>query len=225
MKLLLWDIDGTLLHSHGAGERALIAAMKERYDLDVSLENIDYRGRTDRYISKVILSMHQRPDGEQDIEQYTRAYLRHLENELPQKPGQVFPGIAEILETLNAREDFVNALLTGNLETGAKLKLEQHNLWRYFKFGAFADDSATRPELGPIALQRALKIFQREFDLEKVFIIGDTEHDIDVGKKIGAKTIAVCTGNFPAEYLAPFQPDYLFEDFSNTRAFYDAIGL
>ena len=225
MKLLLWDIDGTLLNSHGAGERALIGAMKERHDLDITLANVDYRGRTDRYISQVLLSMHNRPDGDDAISDYIAAYLRHLKKELPAKPGHVFPGVEQILQTTDSHKDFVNALLTGNLKAGAQLKLEQHDLWKYFKFGAFADDSATRPELGPIALKRALEEHQREFDLEKVYIIGDTEHDIEVGKKIGAKTIAVGTGNFSADYLAQFKPDYLFEDLSNTQEFYAAVGL
>jgi len=225
VKLLLWDIDGTLLNSHGAGERALIAAMKERHGLDVSLDNVDYRGRTDRYISQVILSMHQKPDEEDAIQLYTAAYLRHLEKELPARPGHMFPGVAEILKTTDSHVDYVNALLTGNLKAGARLKLQQHGLWQYFQFGAFADDSATRPELGPIALQRALDTLKHSFDLEKVFIIGDTEHDIEVGKKIGAKTIAVATGNFSLNYLSQFKPDYLFQDFSDTQAFYRAIGL
>lgn len=225
MKLLLWDIDGTMLHSHGAGSVALIAAMKERHNLDITLDNVDYRGRTDRYISKVLLSMHQRPDGEEAIEQYTQSYLRHLQKELPEKPGYMFPGIAEILRATDADPGFVNALLTGNLKAGAQLKLGQHDLWKYFRFGAFADDSATRPELGPIALKRAVESCEREFDLKKVYIIGDTEHDIEVGKIIGAKTIAVGTGNYSTEYLARFKPDYLFEDFSDPKAFYTAIGL
>jgi phosphoglycolate phosphatase-like HAD superfamily hydrolase len=133
------------------------------------------------------------------------------------------PGILELLETLRTRSDVVQGLLTGNLQRGAEVKLTHHQVWHYFEFGAYADDSPSRNDLGPHALRRAKERHALEFDPADTFIIGDTPHDIECGKVIGARTIAVATGKFSVEELAGHQPTAVFQDFSDTTAFLRVI--
>jgi phosphoglycolate phosphatase len=150
-------------------------------------------------------------------------YLVSLEEQLPQREGIVHPGILEILELSRQRPDLVNALLTGNLERGAKLKLTHYNIWHYFEFGAFADDSSNRNDLGPVALRRAYEKKGVQIPPEKVFVIGDTPHDIACARVIGAKAIAVATGGYSSAELESHCPDALFEDFRHPEKFFELI--
>ena len=133
---------------------------------------------------------------------------------LPKLNGRVLPGVKEILERLHPREDRVLGLLTGNLREGARLKLQYFGLWDYFEFGAFADDHHDRNELGAFARARAAEKHGHDFEVARIDVIGDTEHDIACGKVFGARTIAVATGTRSREILAQHKPDFLFNDFS-----------
>ncbi len=217
-KLLLWDIDGTVVLTGKAGEYAMDAALAQ-FGVKGSIHDVDYPGRTDRLIGRMLLEHHGIPATEEAVHDFVEAYLQALAEELPQRQGEVLPGILEILEQCRQRPDCINALLTGNMSRGAELKLGHYDVWNYFEFGAFADDSNQRNELGPIALERAAARLGVPIDPQHVFIIGDTEHDIACGKVIGACTVAVATGAFSVEQLAKHEPDYLFRDLSDTAAF------
>jgi phosphoglycolate phosphatase len=222
-KLILWDIDGTLLTSGGAGERALITALKTEFGLDGSLAWLNYSGRTDAWIAHEALRHYGLPESPENIQRYLEGYLRALAAEMPNPRARLHAGILTLLETLHRRTDLAQGLLTGNLRRGAHLKLEQFAIWHYFEFGAFADDSPRRNDLGPHALRRARERHGVEFPPERVFIIGDTPHDIECGKVIGAKTIAVATGSFSVEQLQAHTPTAVFADFSDTAAFLRVI--
>ncbi|MBM3852765.1 MAG: hydrolase, partial [Verrucomicrobia bacterium] len=116
------------------------------------------------------------------------------------------------------RADIAQGLLTGNIRRGAEFKLTHYRVWHYFEFGAFADDSPRRNDLGPHALRRAGALHRHEFTPARTFIIGDTPHDIECGKVIGARTIAVATGRHPVAELARHAPDAVFPDFADTAA-------
>lgn len=217
-KLLLWDIDGTVVHTGKAGEYAMDAALAQ-VGAQGSIHDVDYPGRTDRLIARMLMEHHQIPVTDESVHDFVEAYLSALAQELPKRQGEVLPGVLEILEACRQRPDCINALLTGNMERGAELKLGHYDVWNYFEFGAFADDADERNRLGPIALKRAAERLGVSMDPQHVFIIGDTEHDIACGKAIGACTVAVATGAFSTEELAKHHPDHLFEDFSDTDAF------
>jgi len=223
IKLLLWDIDGTLIWSGKAGEVALVDAMRELHGIETSLHDVDYKGRTDRRISMMLLEKHGIPLTEENQHAFVEGYLRNLARLLPEKKGWVYQGILEILEQTHRRPDVINALLTGNMRRGAELKLSHYKVWQYFEFGAFADDSHDRNQLGPVALRRALEDHKLEITPDRIFVIGDTPHDVACGKVIGAKTIAVATGGYSVEELRACDPTAVFDDFGHPEKFLDLI--
>ena len=218
--LLLWDIDGTLVDTARAGERALLRLLRESYQRDYGTQlPVALAGRTDLSIFADLFRALQVEAGPNQTAKFQKMYLALLEETLPTGKARLHAGIQSALEAVHAHAEVHQGLLTGNLREGARLKLSHLGIWKYFEFGAFADDSAHRNELGPFALRRAREKLGLDFPPERIFIIGDTEHDIACGKAIGAKTIAVATGAFTVEDLRAFQPTYLLPDLSNTDAF------
>jgi phosphoglycolate phosphatase len=222
--LLLWDIDGTLVSMDRAGERALLLAIRELYGRDLGAElPIDLRGRTDTSISRDLLTHIGVPVSAEEAERLQLTYLARLPKTMPAGKARVLDGIHAALEAIHTHPEIHQALLTGNLKEGARLKLSFLNIWRYFEFGAYADDSHLRNELGPFALARAKEKLGIDFPSERVWIIGDTPHDIACGKAIGAKTIAVATGAFSVEELSALSPTHTFKDLSDTQALLNLV--
>ena len=222
--LLLWDIDGTLVYMDRAGERSLLIAIRELYGRDLGDHlPVDLRGRTDTSICRDLLVFLEVPVTPGEEARFRAAYLDLLPTTLPMVKPHIKPGIPAALEAVRAHPEIHQALLTGNLREGARLKLSYLGLWDYFEFGAFADDSSFRDELGPFALARAKEKLGIEFPPERVYIIGDTPHDIACGKAIGAKTIAVATGAFSVEELAALNPTHTFKDLADTEGLMGVI--
>jgi phosphoglycolate phosphatase-like HAD superfamily hydrolase len=138
--------------------------------------------------------------------------------------GRLLPGIIPLLDSLKDRPDCVLALLTGNLAAGAEVKLSHYGVWHYFGFGAYADDHHERNRLGPVAAARAMEGHGEEFPPDRIYVIGDTPRDIECGKALGAKTVAVTTGHYSREELACHEPDFLFDDLSDAEAVMAAIA-
>ena len=223
-KLILWDIDGTIIISHGAGVRAMERALTKRFGVTCDLGKIDWAGRTDSWITGEVFRHVGLPETPQNSHDYLETYLELLPAELREgRQGQVLPGVLELLEQLHLRKDLAQGLLTGNLRRGAELKLTYYKVWHYFEFGAFADDSPRRNDLGPHALRRAKERHAVEFDPANTFIIGDTPHDIECGKVIGARTIGVATGRYSVDELRACGPTAVFSDFADTAAFLRVI--
>jgi phosphoglycolate phosphatase-like HAD superfamily hydrolase len=216
-KLLLFDIDGTLITSGGAGERALRLGFRDRFGIEENLESIEIAGRTDSGIARQILRKHGIAETTKNITAFFEGYLAHLADQLPRTSGRLLPGILPLLQALKPRADLVLALLTGNLARGAEIKLAHFGVWEYFEFGAYADDHHDRNELGPVARARALAVHGIEFAPERIFVLGDTPHDIACARAIGAKAIGIATGGFSHEALARHAPDFLFADLADTR--------
>lgn len=223
--LVLFDIDGTLLTSGGAGEKALRLALKDRFGRDDDLSGIEIAGKTDSGIARRIFESHNIDPSPENLSAFYDGYVEHLARELPLTAGRLLPGILDLLEALKARPHVALALLTGNLRRGANLKLTHYGVWNYFEFGAFADDHFDRNELGRFARGRALEAHGVEIPADRVFVIGDTPHDIDCGRAFGAKTVAVATGNFSREMLAAHKPEFLFDDLSNAESVIATLGL
>jgi len=222
-KLLLWDIDGTLLFGDRGGERALLVSLRRVFDIEGSLERVDIAGRTDRFITENLLRAHGVEPTPRAMHDFLEGYLAALPEEMPRGKPRLLPGIVAILEAVAARRDLAQGLLTGNLERGARLKLEPFGVWHYFPFGAYADDSPLRNDLGPHALRRAAAHHAAEFAPRDVFIIGDTPHDIDCARAIGARAIGVATGRFSVEKLAAHGADLVLPDLGDPAAFFAFI--
>lgn len=221
-KLLLFDIDGTLLASGGAGIRALEAAAIEQFG-DGNLRGIEIAGRTDSLIARQVLARHGLDATPERITAFVDCYLTHLADLLPKVEGRLLPGVVQLLEALKAREDFILALLTGNVARGAELKLAHYGVWHFFEFGAYADDHHDRNELGPVARIRAREKHGIEFPPERIYVLGDTPHDIACGKVIGARVVAVATGKHTREELAAHSPEFLFDDLCDIPAVIRAL--
>jgi phosphoglycolate phosphatase-like HAD superfamily hydrolase len=223
-RLLLFDIDGTLIHSGGAGVRALIRAFKERFGIDDDLSDIEIAGMTDSGIVVSILNKHKIPPTHENVSAFLDSYVHFLSLELPRRKGKLLPGVLQLLEKLKSRPHVVLALLTGNVSRGARLKLEHYGVWHFFEFGAFADDHRDRNQLGRFARARAKEKHDREFAASEIDVIGDTPRDIACGRALGARTIAVATGTWSRDELAKYQPDFLIDDLSDLKTIIDTLG-
>jgi phosphoglycolate phosphatase len=214
-RLLLWDIDGTLINTGAAGQHALVRATIQRFGCDGDLKGVEIAGRTDTAIAHQILEKYREPVADENVHSFLNLYLDLLVEELPRRDGRVLPGVRDLLESSFRQQHTSLGLLTGNLRRGAKLKLEYYKLWEFFPFGAFSDDHHDRNALGPCALGRAVTETAIDFSPEEVDVIGDTGHDIACGKAFGARTVAVATGSWSREELAEHEPDFLFDDLAN----------
>jgi len=223
-KLFLFDIDGTILASGGAGVRALGVAAQELFGTS-DLSGIEIAGRTDSAIGRQLYARAGAEATPEALAKFYDCYLGHLAHFLPITEGSLLPGIVELLDTLRARPDCVLALLTGNVERGAKLKLSHYGVWHYFEFGAYADDSHDRNLLGPVARTRAKDRHGIEFAPEDIIILGDTPHDITCARAIGAKAVAIATGRHTRAELEACAPDFYFDDLRDVPAVLKALGL
>jgi len=224
--LLLWDIDGTIIKGHGAGVRAMERGFEQafgRADQKCDLGVVDWAGRTDKWITRAVLEHFGLPASEENVQHYLDAYMEALAAELANGPGELLPGVIELLDTLHAHPRVAQGLLTGNLRQGAQLKLGHYNAWHYFPFGAFADDSGIRNELGPHALRRAHEQHGVSFAPERCFIIGDTPHDIECARVIGARSIAVATGTYTLAELAAHRPTLSLAHLADAEVFLKTI--
>jgi len=223
-RLLLFDIDGTLIHSGGAGVYALKSALTERFDIIDDLHDIEIAGMTDSGIVVSILNKHKIPATNENVSAFLDSYVHFLSLELPRRVGKLLPGVLELLEKVKSRPHLVLALLTGNVSRGAQLKLEHYGVWHFFEFGAFADDHHDRNRLGTVARARAKEKHGRQFSASEIDVIGDTPRDIACGKAFGARTIAVATGTWSRDQLAKYQPDFLIDDLSDVEGIIDTLG-
>ena len=226
MKLVLFDVDGTLLTASGAGRRALDQALREVYGTAGPIEAYDFRGGTDPQIIRDLMKLAGLE--EEAIAAGEAALYRRYETLLESEVGDgrgvtVYPGIRELIETLHARADAVVGLLTGNIEAGARIKLRPTGLWPRFRLGAYGSDHADRTRLPQVAATRAQALLGRPFHGIDTVIIGDTPRDINCARAFGATAIAVATGWHSADDLAAHRPDHVFADFSDQAAALAAI--
>jgi phosphoglycolate phosphatase len=225
MHLVLFDIDGTLLSAGGAGRRAIHTALREVFG-STGPGDYWFDGKTDRQIVRDLM----RADGHTDpvidarMDAVLLRYLECLRAEVrdPDHPMQVHAGVRELLDALEARDDIVIGLLTGNLEAGAHTKLEAVGLNpSRFVIGAFGSDHESRPQLPALAQRRARERLGVDLPGSAVVVIGDTPADIACGQGIGARAIGVATGRYTAEQLRACGPCAVFDDLAQTS---DVVG-
>src|SRR6185437_2878954 len=215
MRVILFDIDGTLIRSGGAGKDAMEAAFRSAFGLADIRDEVPYSGRTDCAIARDLLRVHgvdATPDNQRRLRE---AYLAELPNHLKSRGGLVLPGIHELLAALKTRSDVVLGLLTGNILAGARTKLGHFGLWDFFACGGFGDDHFDRDDVARLALREVQAHLGRAVATADIWVIGDTPLDVQCARAIGAKAVAVATGWHPLDELAACQPDHLFDDFAN----------
>ena len=210
----LFDIDGTLLSTGGAGQRAMERALTDVFGVPHPNEDIPAAGRTDRAITADLFAHHELDPTEPQWQQFQSVYFGHLQATLRELEGMILPGIESLLERLATRSDVTLGLLTGNFREAARLKLEHHAIDHHFSFGGYGDRHHNRDDVARIAWNEACRHLGREIDPRAVCVIGDTPSDVKCARAIGARAIAVATGMFSADELALTQPDELYHDFS-----------
>lgn len=222
--LLLFDIDGTLIRGRGAGRRSLGRAFAEVYevaDIEAAMDRVEFNGRTDpEIIRNVATSAGLAPaDYEPRLPRLHATYLRHLETLAGERGGaHPCPGFPELLAELAIRPGVVLGLLTGNIETGARIKLEPFDLNRFFVDGGFGSDAEDRPAIAAIARRKFQQRLACDFAPGQVVVIGDTVHDVTCGQVNGFRTLAVGTGGVPEERLRSVGPDAYLPDFGDVPA-------
>jgi phosphoglycolate phosphatase-like HAD superfamily hydrolase len=221
-RLVLFDIDGTLLNSHGAGRRAMESALQVVFGVTGS-SSYRYDGKTDRQIVREQMRNAGHDDAWIDarMPELLDAYLEGLRRELAAPDARVdaLTGVVDLLDALVERDHCVVGLLTGNLEPGAREKLAAARIeWEQFRVGAFGSDHEVMHELPAIAQARARERFGREYTGSAVVIIGDTPADIHCGRPVGARAIAVATGNYTVDDLSAHGPAAVFADLGDTTA-------
>ena len=220
MKLLLFDIDGTILHTH-IGRATIDQTLTRLCGRPISSEEVSFSGKTDPQIVQEILLKNglTAPEAAVLVPQALEAYVETARRAIVPHRIEVLPGVHGLIAHLAAQETVQLGLLTGNLEVTAYLKLEAVGLAGYFPFGAFGSDHADRTELPPIAVRRAHAHTGRTYTGKDVVIIGDSENDVLCGRGIGVFAVAVATGRVSRAALAAHSPDLLLDDLCNHEFF------
>jgi len=214
---ILFDIDGTLVSLDGAGSRSLNRAMEELLEVTDGFRDIDFAGKTDLQIIREGLGTLGLADRDDLLHSLLDRYLVHLRAEVSMGRGHVKNGVRELLSALQDLEGVYLGLLTGNAETGARLKLEPFGLNRYFPVGAFGGDSEDRNLLLPIAVQRLRESGSVSVSYENCVVVGDTPKDVECAFIHGASSIAVATGPYPLNELQGTEAGLAVPDLSNTN--------
>jgi phosphoglycolate phosphatase-like HAD superfamily hydrolase len=231
MKLVLFDVDGTLLWTDGAGRRAIQRALLDEAGTAGPIDTYRLDGKTDPQIVAELLGLAGHPGARDDatIQAVCRRYVGHLRAELdrPAQATQLMAGVVPLLEQLEVRQaagDALVGLLTGNVAPGAALKLRSAGLDpARFRVGAYGSDSARRADLPHVAAQRAAALTGSRFSGPDVIILGDTPDDVACGRPIGARSLAVATGSYDVAALRATGATYVFESLADTAAVLRAI--
>jgi phosphoglycolate phosphatase len=218
VRLLLFDVDGTLLSARGAGRRAVKVALERIYGTAGGIDEYDLRGKTDQRIVFEVMGAAgvARERVKERLDEFFEAYARGLVEEIGEgRNVMTLPGVTSLIRQLAETRDALLGLLTGNIEEGARIKLGPTGLWPHFSIGAFGSDDADRRRLPSLAARRAQALVGYPFRPDEVVVIGDTPLDIDCARAFGAVAVAVATGYHTRAELLGHGPDLLFDDFSD----------
>ena len=224
-KLVLFDIDGTLVLTGGAGIRAMNRAGQTVLGVPRILDGIPIAGRTDWSIFRDALEKIGRQLDDELFDRLRDEHVANLHEEIRQRGDgvkAVMPGVRELIAALESRGDVFLGLLTGNFKSAARIKLEHFDLWRHFACGAFGDDAPDRNELVPFALERARGCGLPQVPYSEVFVVGDTPHDVACAQVVGARAIGVATGTYTVEQLQQCGAPVVLQNLSDTAGF---VGL
>jgi len=218
VKLVLFDIDGTLITSRGAGRRAMRTALERVFGAAGGIDQYDLRGRTDtRIVHDVMGALGWEPARVNErLDDFFEAYLGGLTSEIGDGRHVVtLPGVSAVVARLAQSPEALLGLVTGNIEEGARIKLLPTGLWPHFRVGAYGSDHMDRRRLPSLAARRAQALVGYPFAATEVVVIGDTPHDIDCARAFGAVAVAVTTGQYTRAELLADRPDHLFDDLAD----------
>lgn len=219
IKLVLFDIDGTLVRTGGAGVKAFARAFQTEFGLHDGSEKLKFAGRTDVSLVREFFSHHSITPDATHFERFFETYLRHLSEMILECDGEICPGVQDFLNQLHTQTNPpAIGLLTGNIRRGAEIKLRRYGLWKNFAFGGFADDHEERDQIAAIAKERGEEILKTKLHDTEVLVIGDTPLDIRCARAIGAKVLAVATGGSKIEELKMHKPDWAVKDLRSFKA-------
>ena len=214
-RLVLFDIDGTLVHTGGAGIKAFAKVFATEFGAVDGLERLKFAGRTDPSLVREFFAMHRIPATTENFRRFFDQYVFWLDHILATSRTEACPGICEFIRDLQALpQPPLVGLLTGNIRLGAEIKLRHFDLWKEFVTGGFADDSEDRNQIAVAAQQRGRRLLGNSLRGDEILVVGDTPHDIRCGRAIGAKVLAVATGGAKLDELKRHQPDWAVETIS-----------
>jgi phosphoglycolate phosphatase-like HAD superfamily hydrolase len=225
-RLLLFDIDGTLVTSGARGKRVLTSALTEVFGTAGDIDNYRFEGKLDPHIVTELMEEAGVPPEvvRARLDEALERYLDALAAEFQESGGPVLkPGVLPLLDALEEESSAVRALLTGNVERGARLKLTAAGLWHRFAFGVWGSEAPCRDDLGPVALTRAREVVGRSFRGEECVVIGDSRHDVACGLALGAWVVAVATGVTKMDELAAAGAHVVLPDFTDLSRARQAI--
>ncbi len=225
-KLLLFDVDGTLILTGGLAAGLMAEAVSRVIGSPIQWNITDFVGNTDRSIIQTLLRRNGaiEPMLADMTENVLEMYLKNLKTKLKDNSVvQILPGVKPLLRALNKDDRFALALLTGNVEAGARIKLAKNKIIDYFPVGAFGDDALKREYLPPFAIQRAEKYFNCFFDKKDIWIIGDSANDIKCAQANHLRSFAVATGHMKFEELKKYHPTALISNLKDQNKFNDII--
>lgn len=209
VKLVLFDIDGTLVHTGGAGVKAFTRVFATEFGVVSGAEKLKFAGRTDVNLVREFFTLNGIAASEENFRRFFERYVFWLDQILRDSKTTLCPGVWEFIQGLRALPDPPRlGLLTGNIQLGAEIKLRHFELWQEFELGAFADDHEDRDQIAHAALQRGSRVLGQPLRGEQVLVIGDTPLDIRCARAIGAKVLAVATGGATLDELKRHAPDW-----------------
>jgi phosphoglycolate phosphatase-like HAD superfamily hydrolase len=219
IRLVLFDIDGTLVHTGRAGSRAFGKTIASEFKAPESVEKVRFGGRTDPSLARELFGLNGIPATPENFRRFFESYVFWLDYLVANSNGEICRGVPEFIRELQALpEPPMPGLLTGNIRLGAEIKLRRYGLWEFFETGGFADDSEDRNHIAVAALARGRRLLGGNLRGEEILVVGDTPHDVRCGKHIGAKVLAVATGGAMLEELQNHQPDWAVADLTRVSA-------
>lgn len=225
LTLILFDIDGTLLDTSGAGRRSFALALEEAFGWGAAAQSISFAGATDLDLLERIAARHDTKLSPAQVDDFFGRLPGALRLALQAEPPQIYPGVRELLETLSARDDVCLGLVTGNIESCAWVKLEACHLHGHFTLGAFGHEHADRRELARLARNRAEQTLPAGTTFRACHLIGDTPSDISAAHAIGATAMAVATGSFDPERLRDAGAHHVWDSLADTPQIVHHLGL
>lgn len=219
IRLALFDIDGTLIQTGGAGIKAFAKAFAGEFQIMDATRGMSFAGRTDTGLVRLVFVRNGIEPSPANFRRFFDSYVFWLEQMLHECEGQVCPGARDFIAEMEALpQPPVVGLLTGNIRLGAEIKLRHFNLWELFKMGAFADDHEDRNQISAIAHRRSGEVLKGEVRGDEILVIGDTPLDVECGRAIGAKVLAVATGSSSVAELREHHPDWVVENLTQISA-------
>lgn len=216
MTTILFDIDGTLINTGGAGKIAFAETFHELFGISEISSNVGFAGRSDRAIAQELMQVHGIDASPENWQLFTTAFLPRLEQVLPRSAGEILPGVVELLDELATLPHVSIGLLTGNIAVGARAKLSHYKLFERFHFGGYGDDWTDRCDIAVAALGAAKQHANGHGARNgKVVVIGDTPADVKCARAIDAYAVAVATGGATFDQLAACEPDLLLADLTD----------